>query len=47
MTQTVEGMDANTTRIEDLDPDTAYNVQVSASTAAGSGVQSLIVSEGA
>ena len=35
MTVTVPGMDANTTRIEGLDPNTDYIVQVSASNRAG------------
>ena len=32
---TVLGVDSNTTRIEGLDPDTGYSVQVSANTGAG------------
>ena len=36
MFQTVPGMDSSTTRIEGLDPDTGYTVQVSATTGAGS-----------
>ena len=35
MFQTVPGMDSSTTRIEGLDPDTGYTVQVSATTGAG------------
>ena len=35
MLQTVPGMDSSTTRIEGLDPDTLYTVQVSATTGAG------------
>ena len=35
MTQIVPGMDTNTTRIESLDPNTDYTVQVSATNAAG------------
>ena len=35
MTVTVHGMDANTTRIEGLDPNTDYTVQVSATNGAG------------
>ena len=35
MFQTVPGMDSSTTRIEGLDPDTGYTVQVSANTGAG------------
>ena len=44
MTQRVEVMDANTTRITGLDPDTEYSVQVSATTGAGEGVLSANVS---
>ena len=33
----VEGMDSNSTTITDLDPNTVYEVQVSASTGAGDG----------
>jgi len=43
MTQTVSGMDANTTRIEGLDAKTDYEVQVSASNGAGTGVMSQVV----
>ena len=35
MFQTVPAMDSSTTRIEGLDPDTGYTVQVSATTGAG------------
>ena len=35
MFQTVPGMDSSTTRIEGLDPDTVYTVQVSATTGGG------------
>ena len=35
MFQTVPGMGSSTTRIEGLDPDTVYSVQVSATTGAG------------
>ena len=35
MFQTVLGMDSSTTRIESLDPDTVYFVQVSATTGGG------------
>ena len=35
MFQTVPGMDSSTTRIEGLDPDTGYFVQVSGTTGAG------------
>ena len=35
MVQTVPGMDSSTTRIEGLDPDTVYSVQVSATTGGG------------
>ena len=35
MFQTVPGMDSSTTRIESLDPDTVYFVQVSATTGGG------------
>ena len=38
MTLTVPGMDANTTRIEGLDPNTDYTVQVSATNGAGTSV---------
>ena len=44
MTEVVSGMDANMTSIDGLDPDTVYNVQVSAATAAGNGVISIVVS---
>ena len=41
MTQRVEGMDANTTTITGLDPDTNYYVQVSATTGAEAGEEVL------
>ena len=41
MTQTVPGMDTNTTRIEGLDANTDYIVQVSATNGAGKGEVSL------
>ena len=44
MTEVVSGMDANMTSIDGLDPGTVYNVQVSAATAAGNGVISIVVS---
>ena len=37
MTEVVPGMDANMTSIDGLDPDTVYNVQVSATTGGGDG----------
>ena len=43
MTMIVKGMDANTTTIKDLDPNSDYNVQVLASNAAGDGELSVTV----
>ena len=40
MTEIVEGMDSSMVIIDGLDPDTAYQVQVSASTGAGVGAVS-------
>ena len=40
MTVTIPGMDANTARIEGLDPNTDYTVQVSATNGAGTSKQS-------
>ena len=37
MSVEVEGMDSNSTTIIDLDPNTAYEIQLSASTGAGDG----------
>ena len=42
MTQTVPGMDANTTRIEGLDANTDYIVQVSATNGAGTSQLSAV-----
>ena len=42
MFQTVPGMDSSTTTIDNLDPDTAYSVQVSATTGGGSGRSVMI-----
>ena len=44
MMKVVSGMDANMTSIDGLDPDTVYNVQVSATTGGGDGVISVIFS---
>ena len=44
MTQRVEGMDVNTTTIVGVDPDSVYHVIVSATTGAGPGVLSDIIS---
>jgi hypothetical protein len=43
MNQTVPGMDANTTRIERLDANTDYIVQVSATNGAGTSEPSLVI----
>ena len=43
MFQTVPGMDSSTTRIEGLDPDTIYSVQVSATTGGGTSELSVPV----
>ena len=40
MTQAVSGMDANTTRIEGLEPETDYIVQVSTTNGAGTSILS-------
>ena len=40
----VQGMDANMTSIDGLDPDTVYNVHVSATTGGGDGIISAIIS---
>jgi hypothetical protein len=40
MMETVSGMDASMTTVEGLDPDTEYDVQVSATNGAGAGVLS-------
>ena len=42
-TVTVLGMDSSTTRIEGLDPDTVYSVQVSATTGGGTSEPSVPV----
>ena len=42
MTETVPGMDANTTRIEGLEPETDYIVQVSATNGAGTSILSAV-----
>ena len=44
MTEVVSGMDTNMTSIDGLDPDTVYNVQVSATTGGGDGVISVVIS---
>ena len=44
MTEVVPGMNANMTSIDGLDPDTVYNVQVSATTGGGDGVNSAVIS---
>ena len=51
MTMVVPGMDSNSTTITDLDPNTVYEVQVSASTGAGDGnfsepIQATLFSKG-
>ena len=44
MMEVVSGMDTNMTSIDGLDPDTVYNVQVSATTGGGDGVISVVIS---
>ena len=44
MTELVPGMDTNVTSIDGLDPDTVYNVHVSATTGGGDGVISVVIS---
>ena len=44
MIEVVSGMDANMTSINSLDPDTVYNVHVSATTGGGNGVTSVVIS---
>ena len=44
MTELLPGMDTNVTSIDGLDPDTVYNVHVSATTGGGDGVISVVVS---
>ena len=44
MTEVVSGMDSNIVAIDGLDPDTVYNVQVSATTGGGDGVFGVIIS---
>ena len=43
-TVTVPGMDSSTTTIDNLDPDTAYSVQVSATTGGGTSELSVMIS---
>ena len=44
MMEIVQGMDANMTNIDGLDPGTVYNVHVSATTGGGNGVISVVIS---
>ena len=44
MMEVVSGMDSSMVSIDGLDPDTVYNVQVSASTGGGDGVFGVIYS---
>ena len=44
MTEVVAGMDSSAVTIDGLDPDTVYNVYVSATTGGGDGVISAIIS---
>ena len=44
MTEVVSGMDTNAVTIDGLDPDTVYNIHVSATTGGGDGVISVVIS---
>ena len=44
MREVVSGMDTNMTSIDGLDPDTLYNVQLSATNRGGDGVISVVIS---
>ena len=44
MMEVVAGMDSSMVTIDGLDPDTVYNVQVSATTGGGDGVNSVVIS---
>ena len=44
MTEVVSGMDTSAVTVDGLDPDTIYNVHVSATTGGGDGVISVVIS---
>ena len=44
MMEVVAGMNSSMETIDGLDPDTVYNVQVSATTGGGGGVNSVVIS---